>query len=84
MISRSTVDAWSAVAETTDLLDRFARIPPHDRASAARKTLLRNCLVLREMQGDRYSERRREVLKDAQRTLLHLRKLREAGSATVH
>jgi hypothetical protein len=78
------IEAWHAISETSELACRFSDMPPRDRASAARKTLLRTCLVLREIQAAHYSDRRREVLKEAQRTLLHVRKLREAGSATVH
>jgi len=78
MASQDTTEAWRAISDTADLLARLALVPPQDRAAMARKTVLRNCLVLRKMLGGDDSSETREVLKDAQFTLLHIRQTRTA------
>jgi hypothetical protein len=77
MVSQTTVEAWRALSDTADLLARLALVPPQERAAMARKTVLRNCLVLRKMLDGDHSSETREVLKDAQFTLLHIRQTKK-------
>ncbi len=81
--SQAKGDLWQALAEMADLLTRLNAIPPHERATAARPSLLRNCLAIRRcFMGE--PKHMRALLKDTQQTMLDLRKLREGISPTIH
>jgi hypothetical protein len=82
MRSQATIEVWSALAETAALLRHLDEIPPPERVTVARKCVLRSCLAIRKYFDDN-PESLHELLKDAQRTLLHLRKFREAERRTT-
>lgn len=83
MISRARTDVWKALADTADLAKRLKDTPPCNRATAARKTILRSCLAIRRYFADD-PESMHEALKNAQLTMLFLRKLRETERPTMH
>jgi hypothetical protein len=72
MVTRATISVWETLAEMANLLTWLNAMPP-----------LRNCLATRRYFADD-PESMHRLLKDAQQTLLWLRRLRETGSATIH
>lgn len=83
MISQARMDVWQALADTADLAKRLKDTPPCNRATAARKTILRSCLAIRRYFADD-PKSMHEALKGAQLTMLFLRKLRENDHPTRH
>ena len=76
-------DVWKALADTADLARRLKDMPPCNRATAARKTILQSCLAIRRyFANDPRSMH--EALRNAQLTMLFLRKLRETEHPTMH
>jgi hypothetical protein len=78
MVSKAAIDVWAALGETAAVLGRLNEIPPRERATVARKCLLRNCRAARRFYAGN-PEAVHEVLKEVHQTMVHLPRCREAG-----